>query len=301
MDYESTRYKPGGICKLNQIEGYLPQNNSIIKKSDSDSDGNIETVEGEEVELEPVVTSSVEEAINQCKQNLKCYGISNINRNKFYLHEETPILSKTFIHVADGGNGLKYQEKEKGQLWLKQCPNRQEALHQIVQTLQLQTEEYSEIVLDFEIKTEYEFEDDIILYTTLTPTQEMGTTDLMFYQSQKRVIANMVRSRIQKIEYKYFKDKIFKGSFFFNLPPLPGSYEAHTVISGKHIFLLQVFYKFLSDRNARPIGLLRWAWTQESSRSYDPVILRILHHEVPFPRHTAKMHSGWIKLHNQKI
>ena len=112
---------------------------------------------------------------------------------------------------------------------------------------------------------------------------------------------NMVRSRIQKIEYKYFKDKIFKGSFFFNLPPLPGSYEAHTVISGKHMFLLQEFYKYPSDRNARPIGLLRWAWIQESSRSYDQVIFRILHHEVPFPRHTAKMHSGWIKLHNQKI
>ena len=236
MDYESTRYKPGDICKLNQIEGYLPQNNSIIKKSESEANVDTDAESEEEVELEPVVTSSAEEAISQCKQNLKCYGISNIFKDKFFLHEETPMLSNSFIHVADGGNGLKYEEKESGQLWLKQCPNRQEALHQIAKPLELQTEEYSEVVLDFEIKTEYEFEDDIILYTTLAPTQEMGTTDLMFYQSQKRCIANMVRSRIQKIEYKYFKDKIFKGSFFFNLPPLPGSYEAHTVISGEFYF-----------------------------------------------------------------
>ena len=96
----------------------------------------------------------------------------------------------------------------------------------------------------------------------------------------------MVRTRIQKIEPNYFKNGMFSGTFFFNLPALPGSYEAHTVVT---------------DHNAKPIGMLRWSWIQTAALSYDPVILRIIRHEAPFPSQRGKLHSGWLKLHNQKI
>ena len=72
----------------------------------------------------------------------------------------------------------------------------------------------------------------------------------------------------------------------FRLPVISGSYEGRTV---------------LTDKDARPIGLLRWGWRQQVAEddleNHLKVISKVIHHQQPFQAFHGFMDSSWLNFH----
>jgi len=73
-------------------------------------------------------------------------------------------------------------------------------------------------------------------------------------------------------------------SLSFRLPVIAGSYEGRTVIT---------------DRDARPIGLLRWGWTQIVSENnveqHMKTISNVIHRKAPFGEHFQQIDNSWLE------
>lgn len=226
VDYETKRLTDRPSCEFIETLGYFPQNNSALNQT----------------------FASIEDAKRGCRAANECFGISQLGQ--FRLHTETALLSTTFYRVVSGGNDVTTIEKSKVPIYMKQCQHQMEQLNQVLDELHLNQHEYTYAQLNMTLVADIEEQQELYVYTTFNPIQEIGTSDFVYYRgivsvshvthtktpylllAQKGSIKRTVRNRIELIKPSYFKDGKLNASFIFNLPSLPGSYEAHTVITG---------------------------------------------------------------------
>ena len=64
-----------------------------------------------------------------------------------------------------------------------------EALHQINEKLELLPQGFSEALINFTLISEVEPTDLLILFTTLTPIQQDGTTDFTIHQGNDQLVS----------------------------------------------------------------------------------------------------------------
>ena len=106
---------------------------------------------------------------------------------------------------------------------------------------------------------------------------------ILNFLAKKRIIKKTFWNRIERIPQNTFKDGNVTGHTVFRLPVIAGSYEARTV---------------LTDRDARPIGLLRWAWRQvvdeQQVDEHMKTISNVIHRRAPFGDRFQQLDSSWL-------
>ena len=158
VDYETKRLTDRPSCEFIETLGYFPQNNSALNQT----------------------FASIEDAKRGCRAANECFGISQLGQ--FRLHTETALLSTTFYRVVSGGNDVTTIEKSKVPIYMKQCQHQMEQLNQVLDELHLNQHEYTYAQLNMTLVADIKEQQELYVYTTFNPVQEIGTSDFVYYR-----------------------------------------------------------------------------------------------------------------------